>query len=246
MTHFCTVLAVALLRKAQGHIYELYPMSRSFANSEAFLEKDDPNFDGCPHCYNAHGSAGTKARGIELMDPDVLESHGGGSEFPMAFVPLASNGNYLEPNEVAVRHGVCGDPEQTKPSGSNTYSTASSNWEPLATYRSGQELEFVIVMNAHHWGHLEFFICNADNDPDGIPTQECFNEYPLTRAEGDDYNSPVDPNFPGRYYCDPTCRGKTGEVDQTKPRHAISGENMIMRYVLPDIECSHCIMQMVY
>lgn len=95
-------------------------------------------------------------------------------------------------------------------------------------------------------GHLEFFICNADNDPDGIPTQECFNEYPLTRAEGDDYNSPVDPNFPGRYYCDPTCRGKTGEVDQTKPLHAISGENMIMRYVLPDIECSHCILQMVY
>lgn len=46
------------------------------------------------------------------MDPDVLESHGGGSEFPLAFVPLAPNGNYLEPNEVAVRHGVCGDPEQ--------------------------------------------------------------------------------------------------------------------------------------
>ncbi|CAM9764793.1 unnamed protein product [Ectocarpus sp. 12 AP-2014] len=246
MARFCTVVLALALRKAQGHIYELYPMSRSFANSESFLDKDDPNFDGCPHCYNAHGSAGTKARGIELMDPDVLESHGGGSEFPLAFVPLAPNGNYLEPNEVAVRHGVCGDPEQTKPSGSNTYSTASSNWEPLAMYRSGQVLEFVIVMNAHHWGHLEFFICNADNDPDGIPTQECFNEYPLTRAEGDDDNSPIDPNFPGRYYCDPTCRGKTGEVDQTKPPHAISGENMKMRYVLPDVECSHCIMQMVY
>ncbi|CAM9710120.1 unnamed protein product, partial [Ectocarpus sp. 13 AM-2016] len=141
---------------------------------------------------------------------------------------------------------VCGDPEQTKPSGSNTYSTASSNWESLATYRSGHVLEFVIVMNARHWGHLVFFICNADNDPDGIPTQECFNQYPLTRVDGDDDNGPIDPNFPGRYYCDPTCRGKTSEVDQTKPLHAISGENMKMRYVLPDVECSHCIMQMVY
>lgn len=48
-------------------------------------------------------------------------------------------------------------------------------------------------------GHLEFFVCNvdADVDPNDIPTQECFNKYPLTRAEGDDSNSPIDPNFPG-------------------------------------------------
>ncbi|CAN0101493.1 unnamed protein product [Ectocarpus sp. 6 AP-2014] len=246
MTRFCTVLLAVALRKAQGHIYQLYPMSRSFANSESFLDMDDPNFDGCPHCYNAHGSAGTKARGNELMDPDVLAKHGGGIDFPLSFVPRAPNGNYLEPNEVAVRHGVCGDPEQNKLPGSNTYSTASSNWEPLTTFQSGQDLEFNVVMNAYHWGHLEFFICNADNDPSGIPTQECFNEYPLTRAEGDDDNSPIDPDFPGRYYCDPTCRGEEDEVDQTKPLHAISGENMKMRYVLPDIECSHCILQMVY
>ncbi|CAM9761192.1 unnamed protein product [Ectocarpus fasciculatus] len=248
MTRFCTVLAMAVLRNAQGHIYQLYPMSRSYANSEPFFDQDDPNFDNCPHCYNAHGTAGVKARGIELIDPDVLEDYGGGTEYPLAFVDRAPNGNYLEPNEVAVRHGVCGDPEEHKPDGSNTYGTANSNWEPLATYQSGQELEFVVVMNAYHWGHLEFFICNADEmeDPDGIPTQECFNEYPLTRAEGDDYNSPIDPDFPGRYYVDPTCRAEEGEVDQTKPEDAISGENMIMRYVLPDIECSHCIMQMVY
>lgn len=54
-----------------------------------------------------------------------------------------------------------------------------------------------VVMNAYHWGHLEFFICNADGDLNGIPTQECFNRYPLTRADGDDSNSPIDPNFPG-------------------------------------------------
>lgn len=47
------------------------------------------------------------------MAPDVLEQYGGG-EFPLNFVPTASNGNFLEPNEVAVRHGYCGDPEQVK------------------------------------------------------------------------------------------------------------------------------------
>ena len=45
---------------------------------------------------------------------------------------------------------------------------------------------------------------------------------------------------------DPTCRGTTGEVDQTKPLHATGGENMKMRYALPNIECEHCILQMVY
>lgn len=51
-------------------------------------------------------------------------------------------------------------------------------------------------------GHLEFFICNADEmeDPDGVPTQGCFNKHPLTRAPGDDDNSPIDPAYPGRYY----------------------------------------------
>ncbi|CAM9825507.1 unnamed protein product [Pylaiella littoralis] len=149
--------------------------------------------------------------------------------------------NYLEPNEVAVRHGICGDPEQHKSAGSNRYRTASSEWDLVGSYQSGQVLEMDIVMNTFHRGHLEFLVCNADGDPDAIPTQECFNQYPLDRAPGDDSNSPIDPNFPGRYYCDPTCRGKTGEVDQTKPTHATGGENMRMRYMLPNIECDHLV-----
>lgn len=47
------------------------------------------------------------------MPTDVLERYGNG-EFPLNFVPTASNGNFLEPNEVAVRHGYCGDPEQVQ------------------------------------------------------------------------------------------------------------------------------------
>jgi len=52
-------------------------------------------------------------------------------------------------------------------------------------------------------GHIEFFLCDAadlDDPVGGVVTQECFNKHPLNRAADDDYNSPVDSNFPGRYY----------------------------------------------
>ena len=45
-------------------------------------------------------------------------------------------------------------------------------------------------------------MCNTDemDDPDGLPTQECFNKHPLDRAPDDGAASPIDPNYPGRYY----------------------------------------------
>ena len=52
-------------------------------------------------------------------------------------------------------------------------------------------------------GHIEFFLCDAADleDPvNGVVTQECFNKHPLVRAADDDFNSPVDPNYTGRYY----------------------------------------------
>ena len=81
-------------------------------------------------------------------------------------------------------------------------------------------------------------------DPEGVVTQECLNEHPLTRASDDGGASPIDPSFPGRYYIDPECRA--GETFQDMPAGAPSGYNIRMRYVLPDIECAHCVMQMVY
>lgn len=97
-------------------------------------------------------------------------------------------------------------------------------------------------------GHLEFFICNADDldDPEeSVVTQECFNKYPLTRASDDHDNSPVDPNFSGRYYVDPECRAS--EVDQSRLKDADGGQVMHMRYRLPDdLTCTHCTLQMIY
>lgn len=98
-------------------------------------------------------------------------------------------------------------------------------------------------------GHVEYFLCCAADldDPDGVVTQSCFNKHPLDRAEDDSFNSPVDTNYPGRFYIDPPCRG--AEVDQTRPElEGVLNEGNVahVRYKLPDIVCEHAILQMAY
>lgn len=97
-------------------------------------------------------------------------------------------------------------------------------------------------------GHLEFFICNAadlEDGEDSVVTQECFNMHPLTRAADDGDASPIDPNYPGRYYVDPPCR--EDETDQTKLPEAEKGPVNTARYQLPEgLVCNRCIIQMIY
>ncbi|CAM9620047.1 unnamed protein product [Ectocarpus fasciculatus] len=239
------VAAAALLANhAHGHIMQMYPISRQYSYGPVFKEWDFPGIDYCPHCYNARGPKFVKERAKAKTDPAVLDEYGGGDEFPLYFGDFADNGNYLETDEIAKRHGICGDPEQNADEESNVYSTANIGWDVLGSFKSGEVLEMDIIMNAYHWGHCEFFLCNADemDDPDGLPTQECFNRYPLTRAADDGDASPIDPNYPGRYYVDPECRA--GETEQGSPEGAPEGYNIKMRYVLPDIECDRCVLQM--
>ena len=70
--------------------------------------------------------------------------------------------------------------------------------------------------------------------------------HPLTRAEGDgENNSPIDPNYPGRYYVDPPCR--EDETEQTYDWRAGGGYQMLMKYQLPDdLVCEHCVLQTWY
>lgn len=97
-------------------------------------------------------------------------------------------------------------------------------------------------------GHLEFFICNADDlpgGPDSAVTQGCFNRYPLDRAADDGDASPIDPNHRGRYYVDPPCRAF--ETDQTMVPGAQGGDVVTARYQLPEgLTCAHCTIQMIY
>ncbi|CAN0252453.1 unnamed protein product, partial [Ectocarpus fasciculatus] len=239
--------AAGFVNVSFAHIMQKYPMSRQLSRGPDFIAWNDPLVEFCPHCYNARGPKFVKQRAIDNVDSTTLDAYGGGEEFPLYFGDFADNGNYLETNEIAKRHGVCGDPEQNADESSNVYSTPNINWDPIDSFTSGQVLEMDIVMNAYHWGHCEFFVCNTADmaDPDGVPTQECFNMHPLTRADDDGDASPIDPNYPGRYYVDPECRA--GETEQSsEDDNTIEGYNIKMRYVLPDMECEHCILQMVY
>ena len=105
----------------------------------------------------------------------------------------------------------------------------------------------VVLDSNTNQGHLEFFLCNADDmtDPDGVVTQGCFNMHPLDRASDDDSASRIDPNHVGRYFLDPSCRAS--ETDQSMPAGAFSGDVVTARYQLPDgLTCTRFIVQMVY
>ncbi|CAM9926342.1 unnamed protein product [Ectocarpus fasciculatus] len=248
------VLALLTVAQQQGHVrghlYQFEPASRQVYLSPVYQEWPFERMEYCPSCYNARGPTYVKERGIANTDPAVLAEYGDG-EWPLRWAyergEMAENGNYLENDEIAKRHGICGDPEQNEEEGANFYSTPNGDWPILNTYQEGQVLQIKLGMTAYHWGHVEFFICNADEmeDPDGIANQECFNKYPLTRAEGDGENSPIDPNYPGRYYVDPECR--EDETEQTKPEGSQEGYVIHASYQLPEgLTCERCILQMVY
>ena len=97
-------------------------------------------------------------------------------------------------------------------------------------------------------GHVEMFLCNADDLPDGpdsTVTQSCFNKYPLDRAEDDEFNGPVDPNNRGRFILDPPCRAQ--ETDQELVPGAFPGDVATARFQLPKrVTCNRCVVQMVY
>ncbi len=68
------------------------------------------NVENAPYAYNAGGVKEVQDRAEALTDPDVLAAAGNGDQFPLYYLERAANGNYLESNEIAKRHGVCGDP----------------------------------------------------------------------------------------------------------------------------------------
>ncbi|CAM9543829.1 unnamed protein product [Ectocarpus sp. 8 AP-2014] len=160
----------------------------------------------------------------------------------------AANGNYLESDEVAQRHGICGDPEQTAAEGDNKYGRENYNYPVLGTYAEGGVLEVKILVSTYHWGHVEVFLCDTADLPEGedsIVTQSCFNDYPLDRAVDDEFNGPIDPNYTGRFILDPPCRAS--ETDQDLLEGAYPGDVATARYQLPEgVVCDRCVVQMVY
>ena len=69
-------------------------------------------------------------------------------------------------------------------------------WNPQEFYVEGQEIEVSGVLVAHHEGHIEMYAC-ADHTN---PTQECFNQNPLTLVRDELHGGPIDVNYPQRGY----------------------------------------------
>lgn len=65
--------------------------------------------------FGLPGPDATRARAIANTPADVLRKYNNG-EWPHKASfdrgELADNGNFIEPDAIAVRHGICGDPEQ--------------------------------------------------------------------------------------------------------------------------------------
>lgn len=86
-----------------------------YHNSHQKTFRPYENVEHCPHCYNARGPKYVRPRAEKLTDPEILAEYGNG-EWPLLAAyekgEVAENGNYIEREELSVRHGVCGDPEQ--------------------------------------------------------------------------------------------------------------------------------------
>ncbi|CAM9538431.1 unnamed protein product, partial [Choristocarpus tenellus] len=233
-----------------GHLFMFQPFTRQYTKT-AFFIGNSGSTEYCPHCLQARGVGAVRERAMKNTNPFWLESYGGGN-WPLKYLyedgMVADNGNYLEPKEIAVRHGVCGDPSQGAPEGDNRYGIANSNFQVVGNYSAGSVIEIKTMTSTYHWGHLEYFICDANDldDPDEPVTQECFNKYPLSRSLDDGAASPIDPAHLGRYFLDPPCR--TSETDQiVRPEGDFSGQVSTMHYVLPaGLTCERCILQMIY
>mmetsp|Transcript_40066 Transcript_40066/g.58562 ORF Transcript_40066/g.58562 Transcript_40066/m.58562 type:complete len:216 (+) Transcript_40066:1004-1651(+) len=69
-------------------------------------------------------------------------------------------------------------------------------------YTEGQDVIFDVILTAHHKGHFVYKACPID--PQQIPSQSCFDEYPLIFIEDMLYGAPADLSYPHRAYLAPS------------------------------------------
>jgi len=140
---------------------------------------------------------------------------------------------YPETPQSSVRHGLCGDGSPLGGFEQKYMGSKYTTGDVVQTYRAGAEVEMEVVLTAHHMGWFEFFVCDkADlQNPDGPITQECLSRHRLRRSEHDTSASPFDPKQPHRFYTVPQCLFGGEEM------------RMKMRYIMPDIDCKHCVLQ---
>jgi len=165
-----------------------YPRSRNWEARIPYPGKHYSEFtEYTPHGLNAGGVGHVQAQ---------LELGTGSSAYP-----------FPETASTAPRHGLCGDARGYFDSGDAERYLHSGN--VLHTFAAGEPITLEWIVTAHHNGHIEVSICDL-GDPsseNGRPSQECLDKHKLERVAdpGAPVESPIDPNFPTRYYLDPKC-----------------------------------------
>lgn len=92
----------------------LYARLNPLALTSVFSTPTSRGFEGltyCPHCLQSRGPAAVAARALEFTSADALSEYGDGAWPHLTAYnrgELASNGNFLESDEISVRHGICG------------------------------------------------------------------------------------------------------------------------------------------
>jgi hypothetical protein len=69
---------------------------------------------------------------------------------------------------------------------------------PQACYQPGQIIDVSVALTAHHKGHFSFKACPIS--PFQVPTQACFDAYPLKFISDNIYGANFDPTYPDRAY----------------------------------------------
>jgi hypothetical protein len=143
----------------------------------------------------------------------------------------------LNSNKIRPAWMACGDPWQDGASDSLVYTTANSDWDVFGLYSAGDVITVEYDLTVHHEGYLEFKLC--DVGPEGTVTQECFDEYPLLRVEDGTSTpfTPVDDNYPGRYYFGKNCGAGS---------NFSTGMKLVDVMLPSDITCDHCVLQVTF
>ena len=146
-------------------------------------------------------------------------------------------GIYIYPDTVEnseLRHGMCGDSKTDI----EKYNNPNQNYPILNTFLKGTDIDIEIIVTAHHMGHFEFYIC--DMFEKNVVTQECLFQNRLNRVHIEGEISPVDENYPYRYYLE----SRDEMIFQTD---GYPGYVAKMKYKLPnDLTCEHCVLQWWY
>ena len=82
-----------------------------------------------------------------------------------------------------------------------------------ATWKQGQEVVIDVILTAHHKGHFVFSACPIENIGE-IPTQQCFDAYPLMFVQDLSHGGVTDPLYPERAYIAPSDIDGDGIADE--------------------------------